>query len=291
MSYLEADFQARLAQLDLCLRGAFPASFRGERRAPRRKGISLEFADFRNYVPGDDVRHLDHASYARLDQLIIRLYHDEEEMQVHLLLDDSASMEEGQPSKAKRGRELIAALAWIGISRGHRVHFTRLGDQAIPAPPLGGASALRSLFRELDQPSSSGRRPLHLVLREHLSSARPKGLIVLVSDLMDDAGPAEILRSLAVPNVEIDVLHLLSPQEMTPDLQGDLRLSDVETGNEVEVSITAASLAAYHRSLQSFLSECSGLCQRHEAAYVSLNSAWTLEELIVDHLLRQGLLR
>jgi len=129
--FLDPHLQERVSALEVALRRSLASDLRGDRRAPKRKGISVEFADFRGYVPGDDVRHLDWATYARLDQLIVKLYHDEEDVQLHLLVDDSRSMYFGDPQKARYAREVAAAFAWIALFRQWRVSLTLLGGRRI----------------------------------------------------------------------------------------------------------------------------------------------------------------
>ena len=149
---LDPAFRARLERLQIAVRRALPSSLRGDRRSPTRKGLSLEFADFRPYAPGDDVRHLDWSAWARLDQLILKLFHDEEDLQLHLLIDDSASMEMGPPEKALAARRVAAALAWIGLRDGSRVSCTLIGDRLERMNAVRGDGQFDPEYRRLPKP-------------------------------------------------------------------------------------------------------------------------------------------
>jgi uncharacterized protein (DUF58 family) len=265
---------------------------RGDRRAPQRKGISLEFADFRSYVPGDDVRHLDWAGFARLDQLMVKLYHDEEDLQVHILVDESRSMDHGEPSKTQAARTLALALGWIALNRQSRVSVVRLGDERPDALPLQrGPGALERLWAHLEGAAIDGTSPPSLACRSWAQATRPRGAVLVLSDLLDPAGVQGVLRPLLGPTTEVTIIQVLAPTELDPDLEGDLRLVDVESGHRVEVSLTPAIVDNYRRRLRAFLADCAETCRRSGASWVLMSSDEPPERFVLRTLLGEGVVR
>ncbi len=287
---LSAEFLARLAALEVAVRKALPSTMRGDRRASR-KGTSLEFADYRAYAPGDDVRHLDWASYARLDQLVVKLYHDEEDVRLHLVVDDSASMRFGAPSKADFARRVAAALGWIGLSHQQRVGVTLLGAAERSVPLVSGRPSFPRLLERLAEEAPPSRRPLHEACRAWIDRARPRGSIVLISDLLDPAGPLEVLRAFLRPTTEVTVCQVLAREEVDPELEGDLRLIDAESGDVVEVNATDEVLAAYRERAGRFLAHCRETARRRGVAYGSAVTDEGLEEFLLRSLVGAGVLR
>ena len=288
---LSPEFRARLAHLQVAARRALPSSMRGDRRAPLRKGISLEFADFRNYVPGDDVRHLDWSAYARLDQLVLKLCHDEEDLQVHLLVDDSASMKHGAPQKALAARRIGAALGWLSLRAGARVSAALLGESFERLPLVRGESGTERLLTFLSADCTASQKPLHRCCEEYAALARPFGIVVLISDLFDPAGPVAAVRALHRRTTEVNVLHVLSKDDTDPDLEGELRLIDAEGAPSVETTVSPARLAAYRAVVRAFIAECADLCLRRGAGYVFAAGDRALEGLFLDDMVRAGMVR
>lgn len=288
---LPAALQARLAALEFALRRALPSSRRGDRRSPDKKGISLEFADYRGYVPGDDVRHLDWASYARFDQLIVKLYHDEEDAQLHLLIDASRSMAHGDPPKLRMAAQVAAALAWIALQRAWRVSLTLLGDEFVRVPVAQGSSSLPRFLKPLEAATADGVLPLAARCARFMAESRARGAIVLLSDLLDASGVDATLRALQRPASELSVIQTLARTDVEPDLDGDLRLIDCETGQRVEVNLSPAMLATYRERVRGFVAGCAETCRRRGAAFVTTTSDVPIEEFLLRGLVRGGLVR
>jgi len=288
---LVPSFRARLERLQVAVRRALPSSMRGDRRSPTRKGISLEFADFRPYTAGDDVRHLDWSAWARLDALIVKLFHDEEDLQIHLLVDDSASMKTGSPEKALCARRIASALAWIGLRNGSRVSCTLLCERPVCLNLLRGEAAIDRVLTFLSQPSLACKRPLHRACEGYASAYPPHGVVILISDLLDPAGIGATLRSLIRRTTELAVLHLLSPQDANPDLEGEVRLLDSEDGPAIETSLTPARIEAYRATVRRFIVDCGETCLRRGVAFTSVLSDRPLEDLFLHDLQKTGVLR
>src|SRR5499425_326996 len=236
---LEPQFLARLEQLELVSRKIFLGRLKGERRS-KRKGQSVEFADYRNYVVGDDLRFLDWNLFARLERLFIRLFLEEEDLHFYVLLDNSLSMDFGNPTKLYFSKQLAAALGFIGLVNMDRVVIEAFNDRLTQTMPA--ARGRRSLWRLMDflqKIEPAGPSDLKKALRSFSLKCSGKGIVVLLSDLMDKGGYEEALRYLVARQLDIYVIQVLSQEEVEPEIVGDLRLVDVEDEDVAEITVSA----------------------------------------------------
>jgi uncharacterized protein (DUF58 family) len=298
---LSPELLARLETLELISRKIFRGRMKGERRSPR-KGQSVEFADFRNYVAGDDLRFVDWNSYARLERLFLKMFLEEEDLHFYALIDASRSMEFGEPSKLRFAAQLAASLGFIGLVRGDRVKIETIGQPArAVAPAFRGR---RSLWRMLDHleglgkdgegdPQKSSSAPISLAqgVKSFCLRNSGKGIVVLISDLMDKAGYESALRFLAARQMDVYVIHVLAPEEFDPDVQGDLRLVDCEDGDEAEVTITGPLLKRYKQTLAAFVESAREFCARRGMSYLLARSETPVEQLLTGYLATRGLVR
>lgn len=288
---LSSELLAQLERLELVSRKAFRGRMKGERRS-RRKGQSVEFADFRGYVPGDDLRFIDWNTYARLERLFLKLFLEEEDLHFYGLVDASPSMDFGQPSKFRFAQQLAAALGFIGLVRGDRVRIETLGaGPARPAPVFRGR---RSLWRMLDY--LEGLHPDQQVslaegIKRFCIRNSGKGIVVLLSDLMDKAGYQGALRYLLAQDFDIYVVQVLSAEEIDPDLQGDLRLIDCEDHDVAEITMTAALRRRYQQTLAAFVANARDFCTRRGIAYFLARNDVPVEQVIRGYLRERGLVR
>src|SRR6266849_9209381 len=221
---LEPDFLARLEQLELVSRKIFLGRMKGERRS-KRKGQSVEFADYRNYVIGDDLRFLDWNLFARLERLFIRLFMEEEDLHFYVLIDNSLSMDFGKPTKLHFAKQLAAALGFIGLVNMDRVVIEVFNDRLTQSLPA--VRGRRSLWRVMDflqklepaEPSNPRES-----LKTFTMKSTGKGIVVLLSDMMDKAGYEDALRYLVARQFDIYVIQILSLEELEPAVLGDLKL-------------------------------------------------------------------
>jgi len=285
----DAAFLARLERLELLARKVFRGHLRGERIAPRR-GRGLDFADFRPYRPGDDLRHLDWNIYSRLDRLFLKLYAAEEDITLHLLLDTSASMGFGSPRKFDHARRLAAALAYVGLVNLDRVAIAGFADGlGAQLPPLKARNNLMSVLAFLDTLPCRGTTALAPSLRAFCGRVRHPGLVVLISDLaaVQDLEPA--LDALRRRGHDVVLLQVLGEDEIDPPLAGSLRLDDAETGASLQVSVDDELRAHYLRRLQAHLDAVEEACRRRGVGYVRASTAVPFEDVVLRYL-REGAL-
>ncbi len=277
-------FFRRLERLSLLARKSVVGRAKGERRS-RRDGAGAEFRDFRPYVAGDDLRYVDWNIYSRLDRLVLKLFIEEEDLCLHLLIDTSGSMSVGSPAKLDYAIQAAAALAFIGLVNLERVAvgLFSLGLTQVIRPRRGKGQVF-PLLRALGQVKAAGQTDLGASLGRYARESRTAGTAVLISDLLDPIGYQEGLKSLQRRGFEVHLLHLLSEEELRPGLDGDLRLMDCEDGAFRDISVDRAAVESYHRNLRAFCDEAQSFCRRHGVNYLLASTASPLEELIFRRL-------
>ena len=288
---LSPQLLAQLEKMELVSRKIFRGRMKGERRS-RRKGQSVEFADFRNYVAGDDLRFIDWNTYARLDRLFLKMFLEEEDLHFYALIDDSRSMDFGQPTKFTYAKQLAAALGFVGLVRGDRVKIQTLDRLSqVGASVHRGRRSLWSMLDYLEGLKPGERTDLAEGVKSFCLRNSGKGIVVLVSDLLDKAGYEGALRYLLAQEMDIYVIHVLSVEEMEPDLQGDLRLIDCEDGDVAEITVTGPLLKRYQRTLSAFIQSAREFCTRRGIVYLLTRNDVPVEQLITGYLRQRGLVR
>jgi uncharacterized protein (DUF58 family) len=279
-------FLRRLEQLELASRRLTAGRMKGERRSVRR-GQSVEFADYRTYATGDDLRQLDWNAYARLERLFVKLFVEEEDVTVHLLVDASRSMDFGTPNKLDAARRAAAALGYLGLAGMDRVSAAFLGDgTASPMPPIRGKRRAADLFAFLSEPRADRLTGLAAAARAYAARMRGTGPLVLISDLMDP-GYLDAFRDLAATRSQLSVLHLLAPEELEPEVAPDARLVDRETGQSVDVSGDDDLVERYRARLADWQAEIGAFVARRGGSYVVVRSDLDLADLLFDVLRRR----
>ena len=280
----------RLEQLELASRRLTAGRMKGERRSVRR-GQSVEFADYRNYTSGDDLRQLDWNVYARLEKLFVKLFVEEEDVTVHVLVDASRSMDFGEPNKLDFARRAAAALAYLGLAHLDRVSVAFLGEgRAAPLAPLRGKARIFEVFRFLEAPRAERLTGLEAAARDYAARLRGSGPLLLISDLMDP-GYEEALRHLAGTRCQLSVLHVLAPEELDPELPSDARMIDLETGAGIDVTGDDDLLDRYRQRLTDWQEELTSFCGRRAGSYVAIPTDLPLADLLFDVLRRRRIVQ
>ncbi len=288
---LSPELLARLERLELVSRKIFRGRMKGERRS-RRKGQSVEFADFRNYVPGDDLRFIDWNTYARLERLFLKMFMEEEDLHFYALIDASASMDFGTPTKLEYAKQLAAALGFIGLVRGDRVKIETLGQApGERSPVFRGRRSLWRMLDHLDGVQPAQTVPLAQGVKSFCLRNSGKGIVVLVSDLMDKHGYEGALRYLLAQDMDIYVVQVLSAEELEPELQGDLRLVDCEDSDVAEITVSSALMKRYKQTLASFVGSVKEFCSRRGMTYLLAKNEVSVEDLVTGYLRQRGLVR
>jgi len=284
-----------------------PGNLMGERRSMRR-GRSIEFADYRNYTPGDDPRRVDWNIYARLEKPFIKLYEDEQDLTVHILLDASPSMRwrdettdgsAGASGKWTRAAQLAIAIGHIALTSGDRL-LLELSTRERFGPKRGAPATaeliafIESKSAEMDLRESriapgllAPASGLNAWWKRYALDARP-GICVIISDLLDAEGCTEGLNALGASRLDTRLLHTLCPAELEPEFAGDVRLKDIETAVTQDVSLDDATLRQYRDRLRAWTGDLRDLCRKRGARYHLTNTATPIEQIMLRDLRREG---
>jgi uncharacterized protein (DUF58 family) len=287
---LDPQFMARLDQLDIMSRKLLTGKMKGERRSKRR-GQSVEFADYRNYVIGDDLRFIDWNIYARLDKLFLKLFLEEEDLSLYVLCDVSKSCDFGNPNKAHYIKQVAAALSYIGLVNYNRVNVVAMADGIVAE--TGGMRGRRRVPQMIDFVSKlqpTGESHFADACKRFALAHRQKGVCVVLSDFFIKDGFEHGLKYVASGKYDLFCVQVLSPQEIEPDLQGDLKLKDIEDNDMAEVSITQPLMKQYKANLNAYCLALKDYVTRRGGTYLFSSTAVPFHTLVLNYLRERGLL-
>jgi uncharacterized protein (DUF58 family) len=317
---LDPAFLKKLERLRIHARRAFPGTIRGERRSTRR-GSSVEFADFRKYEAGDDFRHVDWNIYARLERLMLRQFTEEEDIRIDVLIDQSRSMHFGSPvTKFDYARRAAAAIAFLAIGSLDRAGVATF-DSAIRARvrAMRGRGHLMSVLSFLEGLSQEGDGPaaqagtgeqetggeegkdkdvkaqapqapkaetkLTSVLRGYQKASLRPGILFIISDFMDGEDFRQEMKMLAHRGFDLNLIQVLSRDELEPEVGGDFLFVDSETGEPREITANQRVVAAYRDALKEFTSSLDSFCRSLGIGYTFVSTDTPFEELLLKNLI------
>jgi uncharacterized protein (DUF58 family) len=287
---LDPTFMARLDQLDVMSRKMLAGKMKGERRSKRR-GQSVEFADYRNYTVGDDLRFIDWNIYARLDKLFLKLFLEEEDLALYILLDVSKSCDYGDPNKAMYMKKVAAALGYIGLVNYNRVSIAAMSDGIVAETgAMRGRRRVSQMIDFVQKLKPTGASHFTEACRRFALSHRTKGVCVVLSDFFVKEGFESGLRYVAGGKYDLFAVQALSPQEIDPDLQGDLKLKDMEDDDLAEVSITAPLVKQYKANLNAYCLSLKDYVTRRGGTYLFTSTSVPFDTLVLNYLRERGLL-
>jgi len=288
---LDPVFMSRLDTLDVLSRKILQGKLQGERRSKRR-GQSVEFADHRPYVAGDDLRFVDWNVYGRLEQLFLKLYLEEQDLTVHIVADASASMSFGEPSKELFIKKLTAALGYVSLVNNNRVTISFIADGVTAQlANMRGRNYLNNMAECLLTTDCDGPSNFDSACRQLAAGRIGSGVMVVLSDFLFKEGYDSGLRRLIGRQYDLYAIQVLCPQELSPKISGELKLIDIEDADAAEITVSAALSKYYKRNLTAYCNELKDFCTRRGAVYVLANSADSVESLVLNYLRRIRLLR
>jgi uncharacterized protein (DUF58 family) len=289
MQLLPPELLRRLEQFQLLAARRAKSSAKGERRS-RARGQSVEFADYRNYVAGDDLRYLDWNLFGRLERLFLKLYEEERELPVRIFLDCSESMNFGEPRKFDFARQVAAAIGYValcGFDRVSIVPFPNEGENVTTAGALRAVRGRKSslqFFQQIVKLQCVGTASFNESLRRGALEARHAGVAVVLSDFLDPAGYDKGLTALVGRGFQVNAVQILAPEELAPTNFGDLKLIDAETGAIQEVTFGKFRLNAYQQTVQNFIQKIREFCAGRGITFFSVSSATRLEDILLKQL-------
>jgi uncharacterized protein (DUF58 family) len=289
-SLLDPALLAKLDQLDLVSRKVLAGKLKGERRS-KRVGQSVEFADYRNYVVGDDLRFIDWNIYARLDRLFLKLFLEEEDLALYVLVDVSKSCDYGNPNKAHYIKQVAAALGYVGLVNYNRVTLAAMSDGLVAqTDALRGRRRVPQMLEFLSGLKPTGQSHFAEACKRFALAHRSKGVLVVLSDFYDKSGYETGLRYIAGGKYDLFAVQVLSPQEIEPELQGDLKLRDIEDDDTAEVSITQPLIKQYKANLNAYCLSLKQYISRRGGTYLFTSTAVPFDTLVLNYLRERGVL-
>ncbi len=287
---LDPPFLKKLERLSLITKRPFAGQMKGEKRSVKR-GTSVEFADYREYMLGDDLRYVDWNTAARLDKLFVKLFIEEEDLYLALLIDSSKSMDFGSPRKLHYAVRVAAALGYIGLSNYDRVSVSAFsGSLHTALPTKRGKAGVRSFFEYLNRMQATGETSFAASMKSFSARSRYRGVAIVLSDFMDPNW-ADGLKSLLARGFQVALIHTLDEEELNPKLVGDLRIIDSETGEAKEMSVNPALLSRYQAALDGFCGEIEAFANRYGLDYLRTSTAMPFEDVILKYLRQGGLIK
>lgn len=279
-----------LDYLHIVARKILSGQLKAERRS-KQKGVSVEFMDHRPYAPGDDFRFIDWAVFFRTEQLFLKLFEEQEDLHIYLLIDCSGSMDFGMPYKWHYARRLAAAIGYLGLAGLDRVHvmpFSKtVARSAAETLRIRGKGKVFRLLDFLSGLDAQGETDLTGALQGFAAGRHKRGLAVVISDLYDVNGVTGALSALRYQKFDPYVIHVVSPQEAQPELLGDLRLLDGETGRYRDVTLNERLLRRYREAFAGYCASVESLCRSKEIGYVRCRTDVPFQDAIV-YMLRRG---
>ena len=288
---LDAGLIAQLEHLELVVRRLHAGRTQGEKRS-RRRGVGSEFADYRDYVQGDDLRHIDWNVFGRLDRLFLKLFHVEEDLRLSILLDTSLSMSSGEPDKLLTAKRLAAALAYVALANLDRVTIEAANDEGVERfRPSRGKQQLWPMLEFLEGIKASGGTDLAAALKQFSIRNSARGMKIVISDFLDKRGFSSALKWLMRGGDEVVVIQVLSPQEIKPTIVGDLTLEDCEDGQDTEVSITAGLLKRYDANLKALVGGLREYCRTRGLACFFVPTSAPIVQVVLTAMRRTRILK
>ncbi|MEM9194596.1 MAG: DUF58 domain-containing protein [Myxococcota bacterium] len=285
----DEEFQRRLEYLAIISRRIYAGRTRAERRS-RKTGAGIEFADHREYSPGDDFRYLDWKIYQRHGRLLLRLFEEEEDLWVYVIVDTSRSMGFGNPPKIRYAKKLAAALAYISLANLDRVSVLSFTDAMTDRlAPTRGKNRIFKVFEFLRPLEAEGQTSLAASLRTFAAQNKRRGMAILISDLYDPEGFEAGINTLRYAKFEPYVLHLFDPVEVRPKLHGDVRLVDNETGEVREVTVTPRILDRYARAHDAYRKQIADFCTKKQVSYFPISTDVPFDDAVLSILRRGGM--
>ncbi len=285
----DEDFQRRLEYLTVVSRRLFAGRLRAERKT-KKSGSGVEFADHRDYASGDDLRSLDWAVYARTGRLLLKLFEEEEDLTVYILLDCSHSMSLGDPPRFDHARRLAAALSYVALANLDRVALLAWStgvDKRLP--PARGRGQVFKVFDFLRGCEAKGQTALASAARAFAVEHRRRGVAIVVSDLYDPAGFERGINAIRYQKFEPMVVHVTDPRDADPGVRGDVLLVDAETGASQEVTLTPGLVTRYRAAQTAYAQEIEAFCRTRRVPYVAADVTQPFEDQVLTLFRRVGL--
>lgn len=284
MEKLDIDFLEKLEKLRLAVKRLRVLTDVGERKSPKR-GKGTEFSDYRSYQVGDELRYIDWNVYARFEKFLIKLFEEDEDIEVHILLDASSSMDFGSPSKFFYGKKLALAFAYLSLSSWEKTNFGYFQEGLKEVMPLERKKEnIYKLLNYLNQLKAEGITDLNEAIKNYISSLKRKGIIMIISDFLSPSGFKEGVLYAKYKKYPVYLVHIISEEEISPPYKGNLSLIDSETREKIDILLDEYMLEKYKRALEKFLDEMESFSRLYQIEYMRSVTTIPIEDLLLKYL-------
>lgn len=283
----DKEFFQKLNRLKLAMNIRIDKGMSGARKSSA-KGSSVEFSDFREYIPGDDIRRIDWNVYGRLDKLFIKQFMEEKEAFYHIFVDSSASMNFGEKKKSDMALKLAAVFVWLVQKQLDRVEILTLSDGRLDrTSPITGRSSFARMLDELEKVSFGGTTGIN----EAISRAKinGRGVTIIISDFLDPEGIDEAIKFLNFKRQEVMLLQVLAHEEIEFDEEGTFAIKDMETSDEVRVTMSRQTIKNYQKTLESHNQKIQRLAKKYGCAYMQITSDEDIEKVVFETMKQKGI--
>lgn len=284
----DQSFFTKLNQLAIAMNTHMTHGMGGGRKS-NAKGTSVEFSDYREYIPGDDIRRIDWGAYGRLDKLYIKRFMEEKEGIFQIFIDTSNSMSFGEPKKSRTALQLAGALAYLVLNNLDRVYVSEMQESTLTqGKGRAGKQAFRQIMQELEAVEFDGRTNLNkaIMSRQYQGS----GVSIVISDFLDEKGIEEAVKYLRYKKQQVILIQVLARQEVDIEGDGVVNLLDMETGEEIRLSLNRTTIEQYNQALESMTERMSALARKYEMTFIRMIADEPLEKFLFDHVCNQGII-
>ncbi|MBO5238880.1 MAG: DUF58 domain-containing protein [Lachnospiraceae bacterium] len=284
----DQEFFAKLNNLAIAMNTRMTHGMGGGRKS-NAKGTSVEFSDYREYIPGDDIRRIDWGAYGRLDKLYIKRFMEEKEGIFQIFIDTSTSMDFGEPKKSRTALQLAGALAYLVLNNLDRVYISEMQENSLTqGKGRAGKQAFQQIMRELERISFDGKTNLNKAIMSR--QFQGSGVSIVISDFFDERGIEEAVKYLHYKKQQIILIQVLARQEVDIEGEGMVNLLDMETGEEVRLTLNRAAIEQYKQALSGMQERLQALARKYEMSYIQMIADEPLEKFLFDHVCNQGII-
>lgn len=284
----DQEFFAKLNNLAIAMNTRMTHGMGGGRKS-NAKGTSVEFSDYREYIPGDDIRRIDWGAYGRLDKLYIKRFMEEKEGIFQIFIDTSTSMDFGEPKKSRTALQLAGALAYLVLNNLDRVYISEMQENSLTqGKGRAGKQAFQQIMRELERITFDGKTNLNKAIMSR--QLQGSGVSIIISDFFDERGIEEAVKYLHYKKQQIILIQVLARQEVDIEGEGMVNLLDMETGEEVRLTLNRAAIEQYKQALSGMQERLQALARKYEMSYIQMVADEPLEKFLFDHVCNQGII-
>jgi len=289
--FIDEAFLQRLANLRFIVKGRRHGRLSGVHASPRA-GVSLEFSDYRAYAPGDDFRYIDWNVYGRLDRVLVKTFVHEADLPIYLLVDFSASMQVGTPSKAQYAAQFAAGMAYLGLKETDRVGVYPFNDQLMQGlPPRHGMGQMGKIVRLLREAEPGGRTSINQAITDFMAQTRESGVVFIISDFLGSDEYEEGLAKLSYRGDEVTAIQVLDPSDASPPMVGTTRIVDVESSQRLTLTIGHRTKEEYERRFHAYQTALKSFMLARRINHFQVTTDRSMEQFIHEDLRVGGVLQ